>query len=40
LKHAAAYCDARNAQLHVVAVHTDSVWGVTDEMVEVVFDCF
>ena len=40
LKHAAAYCKARDAQLHVVAVHTDSVWGVTDEMVEVVFDCF
>ena len=40
LKRATAYCNARNAQLHVVTVHTDSVWGVSNEMVEVVFDCF
>jgi hypothetical protein len=27
-------------QLHVVAVHTQGVWGVTDQMIEVVFDCY
>ena len=27
-------------KIHVVTVVTDSVWGVTDEVPEVVFDCF
>jgi len=40
LKHAAAYCKAQQTQFHLVAVHTEGVWGVTDQMVEVVFDCF
>lgn len=40
MKHAAAYCKAQDRQLHVVAVHTDGVWGVTDQAIEVVFDCF
>jgi hypothetical protein len=40
MKHAAAYCKAQDRELHVVAVHTGSVWGVTDEEIEVVFDCY
>jgi hypothetical protein len=40
LKRAEAYCRAQSSQFHLVAVHTDGVWGVTDQMVEVVFDCF
>jgi hypothetical protein len=40
LKRAASYCKERNAQPHIVAVHTESVWGVTDEAIEVVFDCY
>ncbi|HEY2000125.1 hypothetical protein [Paraburkholderia sp.] len=40
LKHAAAYCKAQKSQVHVVAVHTEGVWGVTDQVVEVVFDCY
>ncbi|RFU46001.1 hypothetical protein D0B32_20290 [Paraburkholderia sp. DHOC27] len=40
LKRAAAYCKAQNAQYHLVAVHTEGVWGATDQVVEVVFDCF
>jgi hypothetical protein len=40
MKHAAAYCKDQGRQLHVVAVHTQGVWGVTDQMIEVVFDCY
>lgn len=40
VKHAAAYCKAQDRQLHVVAVHTEGVLGVTDQMIEVVFDCY
>jgi hypothetical protein len=40
IKHAAAYCKAQNRQLHVVEVHTEGVWGATDQVVEVVFDCY
>jgi hypothetical protein len=40
LRHAAAYCEAHNTQFHLVAVHTDGVWGATDQAIEVVFDCF
>jgi hypothetical protein len=40
IKHAAAYCKAQNRQLHVVAVHTEGVWGATDQVIEVVFDCY
>ncbi|MGF7136703.1 hypothetical protein P3T40_008216 [Paraburkholderia sp. EB58] len=40
IKHAAAYCKAQNMEMHVVALHTGSVWGVTDEEIEVVFDCY
>lgn len=40
VKRAAAYCHTQNRQLHIVAVHTDGVWGVTDQAVEVVFDCY
>jgi hypothetical protein len=40
MKHAAVYCKAQGKQLHVVAVHTEGVWGVTDQMIEVVFDCY
>ena len=40
VKHAASYCEAKNAQSHIVAVHTESVLGVTNETVEVVFDCY
>ena len=40
MKQATAYCKAQDRQLHVVAVHTNGVWGVTDQTVEVVFDCF
>ncbi|WP_144158620.1 hypothetical protein [Paraburkholderia sp. BCC1885] len=39
-KHAAAYCKAHNKQVHVVALHTTSVQGVTNEAIEVVFDCY
>jgi hypothetical protein len=40
LKRAAAYCKTQNSQFHLVAVHTEGVWGATDQVVEVVFDCF
>ena len=40
MKHAAAYCKDQGKQLHVVAVHTNGVWGVTDQEIEVVFDCY
>lgn len=40
VKRAASYCEEKHAQSHVVAVHTQSVWGVTNETVEVVFDCY
>ncbi|SDH63912.1 hypothetical protein [Paraburkholderia phenazinium] len=40
VKHAAAYCKAQDRQLHLVAVHTQGVWGVTDQTIEVVFDCY
>jgi len=40
MKHAAAYCKDQGKQLHVVAVHTTGVWGVTDQEIEVVFDCY
>jgi len=40
IKHAAAYCKAQNRELHVVAVHTEGVWGATDQVIEVVFDCY
>ncbi|MEW6342901.1 MAG: hypothetical protein RXR20_09600 [Paraburkholderia sp.] len=40
VRHAAAYCKDQNRQLHVVAVHTAGVWGVTDQTIEVVFDCY
>jgi hypothetical protein len=40
MKHAAAYCEAQDRQFHAVAVHTDGVWGATDQMIEVVFDCY
>jgi hypothetical protein len=40
MKHAAAYCKDQDKQLHVVALHTEGVWGVTDQTVEVVFDCY
>ena len=40
MKHAAAYCKDQGRQLHVVAVHTTGVWGVTDQEIEVVFDCY
>lgn len=40
MKHAATYCKDQGRQLHVVAVHTQGVWGVTDQMIEVVFDCY
>lgn len=40
VKHAAAYCKARDTQFHLVAVHTEGVWGATDQVIEVVFDCF
>jgi hypothetical protein len=40
VKRAASYCEAKQAQSHIVAVHTESVWGVTNETVEVVFDCY
>jgi hypothetical protein len=40
MKHAAAYCKDQGKQLHVVAVHTQGVWGVTDQMIEVIFDCY
>jgi hypothetical protein len=39
LKHAAAYCKAQNKQFHLVSVHTEGVWGATDQVLEVVFDC-
>jgi hypothetical protein len=39
LRHAAAYCKAQNTQFHLVAVHTEGVWGATDQVIEVVFDC-
>jgi hypothetical protein len=40
MKEAAGYCRDQNKQLHVVAVHTQGVWGVTDQVIEVVFDCY
>lgn len=40
VKRAASYCEAKHAQSHIVAVHTESIWGVTNEAVEVVFDCY
>jgi hypothetical protein len=39
LQHAAAYCRGRNAQLHTIAVHTYGVWSVTDQTIEIVFEC-
>jgi hypothetical protein len=40
LRHAAAYCKAQNTEFHLIAVHTNGVWGATDQTIEVVFDCF
>jgi hypothetical protein len=40
MKHAESYCREHHKQVHVVAVHTNSVLGVTNEAVEVVFDCY
>jgi hypothetical protein len=39
MKHAAAYCEAHDRPFHAVAVHADGVWGATDQIIEVVFDC-
>ncbi|MGA7779303.1 MAG: hypothetical protein WCA85_16565 [Paraburkholderia sp.] len=39
LKHAAAYCNKQKSRFHLVAVHTEGVWGATDQVIEVVFDC-
>jgi hypothetical protein len=40
VKSAASYCKAHHAQSHIVAVHTEGVFGVTDQEIEVVFDCY
>jgi hypothetical protein len=39
LHRAEAYCRGRNAQLHTIAVHTYGVWSVTDQTVEIIFEC-
>ncbi len=40
MKYAATYCKDHDRQLHVVAEHTEGIRGVTDQTVEVVFDCY
>jgi hypothetical protein len=39
-KHATAYCKEQNKRMHAIDVHTNGVRGVTDETIEIVFECF
>lgn len=39
LRKAKAYCSQSSKEMHEVAVHSEGLRGVTQESVEVVFDC-
>jgi hypothetical protein len=39
LKHATAYCSKQNKRMHAVEVHTNGVRGVSNESIEITFEC-